>query len=59
MRFAAQAPQMIECHRFVRLGFGEGKGRKGMEEEGLAQGSSAITKLAVTIAALLPRGLAG
>lgn len=40
-------------------GFGEGKGRKGTEEEGLTQGSSAIAKPAVTIAALLPRELAG
>lgn len=37
----------------------EGRKGKGKEEEGLVQGSSAITKAAVTIAALLPRGLAG
>lgn len=59
MYFAAQIPQIIGCHRFARPGFEERKGRKGMEEEGLAQGSSGIAKLAVTIAALLPLGLAG
>lgn len=59
MYFAAQVPQMSEGHRAAGPGFGEGKGRKGREEEGLAQGSSAIAKPAVTIAALLPRGLAG
>lgn len=52
-------PQMSEGHRAVGPGFGEGKGRKGTEEEELAQGSSAIANPAVTIAALLPRGLAG
>lgn len=35
-------------------GFGEGKGKEA-EEDGLAQGSAAIAKLAITIAALLPR----
>lgn len=57
--FATRIPQMSEGHRAMGPGFGEGKGRKGKEEEELAQGSSAIANPTVTIAALLPRGLAG
>jgi len=50
---------MSEGHRAMGPGFEEEKGRKGTEEEGLAQGSFAMAKVSVTIAAVLPCGLAG